>query len=89
MTQLNRCLFLVILLLNLYAYARRIAANFNPPYITKVSKNCRDDQCFQGMFPDVWHVLAYTMNFTFLLNPPPDRAWGTKLPDGKWNGMIG
>ncbi|XP_059081679.1 glutamate receptor ionotropic, kainate glr-3-like isoform X2 [Tigriopus californicus] len=29
------------------------------------------------------------MNFTFLLNPPPDRAWGTKLPDGKWNGMIG
>eukprot|EP00094_Tigriopus_californicus_P006090 TCALIF_05866-PA protein Name:"Protein of unknown function" AED:0.05 eAED:0.05 QI:46/1/0.75/1/0.66/0.5/4/238/145 len=36
----------------------RVAANFNPPYITKVTKNCRDDQCFQGMFPEVWHALA-------------------------------
>ncbi len=28
------------------------------------------------------------MNFTYLLNRPPDRSWGT-LKDGKWNGMIG
>ena len=27
------------------------------------------------------------MNFTYEVNKPPDRTWGT-LKNGKWNGMI-
>ena len=41
------------------------------------------------MFADVWHALEYTMNFTYVQNPPKDRAWGSKLPDGTFDGMIG
>ena len=70
-------------------FLARIAANYNPPYITKVSENCDGPHCFAGMYPDVWHALMALMNFTYDLSPPPDKAWGTRLDDGTWNGMIG
>ena len=54
-----------------------------------VGNNCTHSGCFQGMYADVWHNLQSIMNFTYFLNPPPDGAWGNKLEDGSWNGMIG
>ena len=40
------------------------------------------------MFADVWHALEETMNFTYVQNPPADKAWGSKLADGTFDGMI-
>ena len=67
----------------------RIAANYNPPYVTQVSSNCSSSTCFSGMYADVWEALRETMNFTYTLSPPPDGAWGNLLENGSWNGMIG
>ncbi len=28
------------------------------------------------------------MNFTFILEQPPKRQWGSKLSNGSWNGLV-
>ena len=59
----------------------------NKPYVTEVSNGCKSQECFKGMYPDIWHNLQRLMNFTYEITMPPDKSWGT-YKDGKWNGMI-
>ena len=61
----------------------------NPPYISKQEVGCSERGCFAGMFADVWHQLSSEMNFTFSMTRPKDLAWGGKLENGTWTGMIG
>ena len=42
----------------------------------------------EGSFPDLLNTLAFTMNFTYTIQPPPDNKWGGQQPDGSWNGMM-
>ena len=58
-------------------------------YLSKFSLTFLDSTYlyYTGMYPDVWNNLQVLMNFTYEVNKPPDRTWGT-LKDGKWNGMI-
>ncbi len=28
------------------------------------------------------------MNFTLILDSPMKREWGSKLPNGSWNGLV-
>ncbi len=47
-----------------------------------------DTYSFHGMFPDIWHALKETLNFTFTLTKPPDRSWGSLKKNGSWSGMV-
>ena len=64
----------------------RAASAYNPPAVTYIEDNCSTNDCFKGMFPDVWHALSIRMNFTYTIQ----RAyqWGSVV-NGSWSGMIG
>ena len=64
----------------------RTASAYNPPAVTYIENSCSAQNCFQGMFPDIWHALSARMNFTFTV----ERAyeWGSVV-NGTWSGMIG
>ncbi len=42
-----------------------------------------------GMTIDIWRHFERTLNFTSTFVPSIDGAWGIKLADGTFNGMIG
>ncbi|MPC44647.1 Glutamate receptor U1 [Portunus trituberculatus] len=42
-----------------------------------------------GPMGNVLSVLAETLNFTYNVVSPADRAWGAEQPDGNWTGMVG
>ncbi|XP_063584651.1 probable glutamate receptor [Penaeus indicus] len=44
---------------------------------------------FRGPMAKLLDILAKSMNFTYSFKRPPDGAWGGKLPDGSYNGMVG
>ena len=41
-----------------------------------------------GRFPDLLNLLAAVMNFTYTLERPHDNAWGIKMENGSWNGIM-
>ncbi|GLH11639.1 Ionotropic receptor 25a, partial [Gryllus bimaculatus] len=41
-----------------------------------------------GFFPVIWGYLAEVLNFTSEWHVPADGAFGSKRPNGEWNGMI-
>ncbi|XP_071526298.1 glutamate receptor U1-like [Panulirus ornatus] len=43
----------------------------------------------RGPMANLLTVLTQKLNFTYTLVEPDDRAWGTKLPNGSWTGMLG
>ena len=42
----------------------------------------------KGMFPEVFFILQYALNFTFVVTKPPDGQWGAIQSDGTWSGMV-
>ncbi|XP_069982157.1 probable glutamate receptor [Penaeus vannamei] len=44
---------------------------------------------FIGPMANLLDILAKSMNFTYSFQRPPDGAWGGRLPDGSYNGMVG
>ncbi|KAG7160503.1 Glutamate receptor U1-like 2 [Homarus americanus] len=42
-----------------------------------------------GPMADLLTTLADSLNFTYKIVQPGDRAWGAKLPNGTWSGMVG
>ena len=54
----------------------RASALPNKPYVTVVEEGCTSQDCFQGMYPDVWHNLQKLMNFTYKIYLPFDNSWG-------------
>ncbi|ROT70073.1 olfactory ionotropic receptor IR4 [Penaeus vannamei] len=44
---------------------------------------------FKGPMANLLDILAKSMNFTYSFQRPPDGAWGGRLPDGSYNGMVG
>ncbi|KAG7160344.1 Glutamate receptor-like 3 [Homarus americanus] len=43
----------------------------------------------QGPVANLLNMVAASLNFTYSLVTPEDQAWGRKLPDGNWTGMVG
>ena len=41
------------------------------------------------MYIDVLDILRFDLNFTYTIREPEDKKYGTKLPNGSWNGIIG
>ena len=64
----------------------RAVAALNKPFVTKIEDDCSSNECFQGIYADVWHALQHNMNFTFTIRR--DRIYGSLVND-TWNGMIG
>ena len=59
------------------------------PYTSKLELNQYTGKYeIEGSFPDLLNTLAFTMNFTYTIGPPPDNKWGGQQPDGSWNGMM-
>jgi hypothetical protein len=42
-----------------------------------------------GYYGDIWAQMQKVLNFTYWVLPTVDGAWGSKLENGSWNGMIG
>ena len=64
----------------------KVASAYNPPVVTYIEDNCANQNCFKGMFADVWHSLAEKMNFTYSIKKA--NQWGSFI-NGSWNGMVG
>lgn len=63
----------------------------NEPYtmLHPPSENRTGNDRFYGYAIDLIAALAslYKFNYTFYISP--DRKYGSRQPDGKWNGMVG
>ncbi|KAK7004473.1 Glutamate receptor ionotropic NMDA 2B, partial [Biomphalaria glabrata] len=46
-------------------------------------------KCCTGLSIELLHRLSVALNFDFCLYEVEDFQWGTKNPDGTWNGIVG
>nr|XP_053641801.1 probable glutamate receptor [Cherax quadricarinatus] len=44
---------------------------------------------FSGPMLKLLEIFAHSINFSYRMVRPPDGAWGAKLRDGTWIGMVG
>ncbi|XP_022662237.1 glutamate receptor ionotropic, kainate 2-like isoform X3 [Varroa destructor] len=69
----------------------RVVTVLNEPYtmLHPPSENRTGNDRFYGYAIDLIAALAslYKFNYTFYISP--DRKYGSRQPDGKWNGMVG
>ena len=64
----------------------RVLSAYSAPSVTYIEDGCTSNDCFKGIFADVWHTLSQQLNFTYTVK----RAykWGS-LSNGSWDGMVG
>ena len=55
------------------------------PFLTRSA----DGDRFVGFIPDLLESLSETLGFSYNITLVRDGKYGTKHPDGTWNGMIG
>ena len=72
--------------LHLNGHHFKLAAVHSPPAVTHITNNCSSNDCFQGMFADIWHELSQDMNFTYTVYNTNHTGI---LTNKGWNGMIG
>ena len=41
-----------------------------------------------GIYPEIFDELRSLLNFTYSLKLSPDAAFGSKLPNGSWTGIV-
>ena len=41
-----------------------------------------------GLFPEICHHLQQMLNFSIALTKPEDDSYGSRSPNGSWNGMV-
>ena len=59
------------------------------PFLTKLELDpSTGEYSIAGTLADLINLFASTLNYTYSIAPPPDNAWGGKLEDGSWNGMM-
>ena len=73
---------------SLEGYHFNVASIYSPPAITQVTDNCTNtENCFKGMFADVWNSLSIEMNFTYTISVTSD-LFGS-LVNGSFDGVVG
>ncbi|XP_070196715.1 glutamate receptor 2-like [Littorina saxatilis] len=50
---------------------------------------CMGNDRFEGYCADLIAKIAEIVGFHYILKQVSDQSYGTRLPDGSWNGMIG
>ena len=74
---------------NLKGYHFKTTALVESPFMSKIELNPQTGKyIIEGSFVELLNLYAKTMNFTYTLEPPPDKAWGGLQDDGSWNGMM-
>ena len=71
---------------NLRGHHFKATAMPEPPYISMIDQELGT---LDGSFVELLKMCSKWMNFTYTLEPPPDKKWGGLQKDGSWNGMIG
>ena len=66
---------------SLEGFHLKVASIYSPPFVHCVSNNC-----FKGLFADVWDALAVEMNFTYT---PIKEYYHGSFTNGSWIGSIG
>ena len=64
----------------------RTVSGFNPPATAYITDQCSTNNCFKGMYPDIWNELSKKMNFTYTVSR--EYEWGA-IVNGTWSGMVG
>ena len=44
---------------------------------------------YEGYCIDLLNKLAENLHFSYEIHTSPDEVYGTELPNGLWNGLIG
>ncbi len=52
-------------------------------------ENLEGNARFQGMVVDLLELISDELGFEYKLYLVPDGNFGSKMPNGEWNGMIG
>ncbi|XP_071533860.1 LOW QUALITY PROTEIN: glutamate receptor ionotropic, kainate 2-like [Panulirus ornatus] len=67
-----------------------VAAEHAEPDVVLVPEaSTNSSPLFTGPLINLLNILAKAMNFTYSYVRPPDGAWGIKMDNGSWNGMVG
>lgn len=66
----------------------RITTSIWPPKQTHVTDGCGSEECYKGIFPDVFHAIQSELNFTYTI-VTTNNGGGTRLENGTWIGQIG
>ena len=76
---------------NLAGVHLRCATAENPPFnILKPQIGDKEGQIdVDGYFADIWKELQKITNFSYVMTPSVDGAWGSLKDDGTWSGMVG
>ncbi|OQR80351.1 glutamate receptor, partial [Tropilaelaps mercedesae] len=69
----------------------RVVSVLNEPYtmLYPASENRTGNDRFYGYAIDLIAALADLCKFNYTFYISPDRKYGSRQPDGKWNGMVG
>ena len=59
------------------------------PYVGLRGNGVGDLQIVKGKFGEIFLELSHLLNFSYTLTLPSDGAWGAKMDDGTWSGMVG
>jgi len=52
-------------------------------------KSGTNSHAFEGFIPDLLQVLSRQYYINYTINLVPDGKYGTRDPNGIWNGMVG
>ncbi|KAK4325066.1 hypothetical protein Pmani_004337 [Petrolisthes manimaculis] len=76
---------------NFWGRRLRVSANNNWPFLglKLLQEESGEAAPISGIDISILDALTSTLNFTYQLVVPPDRAWGGPQPDGTVTGLIG
>ncbi|XP_059352076.1 glutamate receptor ionotropic, kainate 3-like [Daphnia carinata] len=67
----------------------RLASLERPPFVIFERHSNGTISGFKGYCYEIIHALQKIYNFTYEVDQPKDNTYGTVMPNGSWNGMIG
>ena len=87
MFSINTFLSQIIYKLNVFCFYHRVVTSIQEPFQTYIEDGCSSIECFKGLYADVFHELKQILNFTFTIDWV--KAYGARLDNHSWTGMIG
>jgi len=59
------------------------------PYLMSKVEDADSGNEYEGYILDMLEQLAEKAGFTYVIRPVLDNKYGTRMENGRWNGMIG
>ncbi|XP_053396130.1 glutamate receptor ionotropic, kainate 2-like [Mercenaria mercenaria] len=67
----------------------RVVTVFDPPYVINLTEPNEHGRMHEGFIIDLLDELSAILGFNYTIYEAADRAYGSEVTPGKWNGMIG